>query len=378
MITIHAVGDLVLEVDDSREFFQPSREMLRAADVTIGHLEIPHLHTGTVHSTDVPAIPGPPSALHGAAEAGIDIVSLAGNHIYDFGPDGMWETQEHCSRVGILTAGVGATIDEALSPTVVESKGQKLAVISVNCVGPRESWATTLKPGAAYVEITTHYEPRGANPGGPPRISTFAEPHSLQRVCEAIAHAREVADLVIVSLHKGLVHIPVDIADYEFEVAHAAIDAGAHAVLGHHAHIMRGIEFYKDAPIFHGLGNFITLTDALSGHDDDSPERVRWARERQRLFGFRADPAMPRYPFHPESRNTAIAVLDADTTDDSPIINASFIPCWIDDDGRPVPLTEGERFDQVATYIERITHEAGLATNFTRSPGRVHVRPAAE
>ena len=243
-------------------------------------------------------------------------------------------------------------------------------MLSVNCVGPKESWATSLKPGVAYVEAVTHYEPRGANPGGPPRISTFIEPRSLQRFCDAVARAGARADVVLVGLHKGLVHVPADIAAYEHEVSRAAIDAGATAVFGHHAHIFKGVEVYRGRPVFHGLGNFVTVTTALSQNTGDAQERAAWARDRLKLFGFVPDPLMPEYPFHPESRNTAIAVVEL-AGDGG--ITAALIPCWIDDEARPVPLHEGERFDQVCAYIQAVTAEAGLRTTFDKNDSRLNV-----
>lgn len=370
MITIHAVGDLVLEREDARPLLAPVAETLRGADLVIGQLEIPHVDAGVVQTTDVPAAPGPPSALDALADAGFGILTLAGNHVYDFGVAGIRETARHCQERGMHTVGTGETIDEAFEPVIVDVAETRIAVLSVNCVGPRESWATTLKPGAAYVEVVTHYEPRGANPGGPPRVHTFAEASSLRRFVAAVTDAAARADVVIVALHKGLVHVPVDIAAYEREIAHAAVDAGATAVIGHHAHILKGVEVYRGRPIFHGLGNFATVTTALSAGADDAPERAAWARERRRLFGFDPDPAMPEYPFHPESRHTAIAVLSVD----GDVVEASVIPCWIDDDARPVPVGGSERGDQVATYLRRITSEAGFATELPWDGDRLAVR----
>ena len=370
MITVHAVGDLVLEREDARSLLAPAAETLRGADLVIGQLEIPHVDEGVVQTTDVPAVPGPPAALDALAEAGFGILTLAGNHVYDFGVEGMRETVRHCHERGMRTAGTGETIDEAFEPAIAEIAGTRVAVLSVNCVGPRESWATTLKPGAAYVEVVTHYEPRGANPGGPPRVHTFAEAASLRRFVAAVTDAATRADVVIVALHKGLVHVPVDIAAYEREIAHAAVDAGATAVIGHHAHIFKGVEVYRGRPIFHGLGNFATVTSALSAGPDDAPERMAWARERRRLFGFDPDPAMPEYPFHPESRHTAIAVL----TIDGDGVEASVIPCWIDDEARPVPVGRSERGDEVAAYLRTITSEAGFATELPWDGDRLVVR----
>lgn len=376
MITVHAVGDLVLERSDSRALFDAAAPVLRTADVVLGHLEIPHLSEGAqrvVHSTDVPAIPGPPEALDAVAAAGFTMLTLAGNHIYDFGPEGIRQTRQHCADRGILTAGVGETLDEALQPMIAEIEGIRVAVLSVNCVGPRETWASSLKPGAAYIEVITHYEPRGANPGGPPRIETHAEATSLARVKEAVVRTAERADVVLVGLHKGLVHTPAEIADYEREVSHAVIDAGAHAVIGHHAHIMRGVEFHRGRPILHGMGNFATVTNSLSAKDGDAPERAAWARRRQRLFGFVPDPRMPDYPFHPESRNTAIAVLEMTYGR----LDVSLIPCWIDETARPVPHGRDERGEAVADYLRMITADAGFATELSWDGDILRVRDPA-
>ena len=371
MIRILATGDLVLERADSTPLLAEATPVLAGADVLIGHLEVPHTEATVTMSTDVPALPAPPSALDGVAAAGFDVLTLAGNHVFDFGGEGIADTRAHCLARGMAVTGAGADLREAWEPAVVERDGLRIVVLSVNCVGPRESWAGSAKPGCAYVEVITHYEPRGANPGGPPRIHTFAEPRSLARMTDEIARHAAAGATVIVALHKGLVHQPVDIAAYEFEVAHAAVDAGAVAVIAHHAHIMKGVELHAGRPIFHGLGNFATVTRALSGADDDSPERRAWARERRRLFGFEPDPAMPDYPFHPDSRNTAIAVLELDG---SGAVSAGAIPCRIDDEARPVPLTREGGGEQVADYLRGITRDAGLTTAFDWEGDRLTIR----
>jgi hypothetical protein len=134
-------------------------------------------------------------------------------------------------------------------------------------------------------------------------------------------------------------------------------------VFGHHPHIMRGIEVYRGRPIFHGLGNFVSVTHALTpGGDRDSPERVAWAERRQRLYGFAPDPDMPQYPFHPESRNTAVALC---RFDEDGLVEAGFVPCWIDGTASPVPLA-GAEADGVVDYVERITAAAGLNGRFVR------------
>lgn len=354
-----ALGDLVLDQPDIARWFEPARGVLAAADLVIGQIEVPHSTSTEVATLDVPAPPADPRNLEIAAELGVGIGTLAGNHVYDCGPQGIADTIATANAAGMLTTGAGANLEEARRPAIREVAGVTVGVLSFNCVGPRESWATSAKAGCAAIRVLTHYELDSANPGGPPSVYTFAEKSSKAAFLDDVRALAARVDVPVVALHKGIGHVPVDVADYEIDLARAAIDAGARAVVGHHAHILRGVEVYRGRPIFHGLGNFVTVTGALATTQADSPERQAWARRRRKLFGFDPDPAMPLYPFHPESRNTMIAVLDVVDRE----VRAGFIPCWIDDDARPVPLGPADGAD-VVNYVERITREAGFATAF--------------
>lgn len=359
---ILALGDLILDEPDPDALLEPSAELLRSADVLIGHVEVPHSRRGTVQSTDVPARPSDPDNLAALARVGLDVATLAGNHIADAGPEAIEDTVVTLRGLGIATTGAGMSLDEARAPAVVDGVG----VLSYNCVGPRDGWARPSKAGCAYVEVLTHYELDHAGPGGPPRVFTFATPESLDAVRADIAALRSQSDFVVVALHKGLGHVRAKLAQYEADVARVAIDAGADAVVGHHAHILRGIELYRGKPIYHGVGNFATVTRALSPANTDTPEAAAWAKRRIELFGFEPDAAMPTYPFNPESRHTLIA-------DIRPGAEPGFVPIWIDDDARPVPLGPGDG-DFVVEYVEEITREAGLTTTYTWDGDRVVAR----
>jgi poly-gamma-glutamate synthesis protein (capsule biosynthesis protein) len=237
-----------------------------------------------------------------------------------------------------------------------------VAVLSYNTVGPRESWAGPAKPGCAYLQILTHYELEHASPGGHPQAYTFATPDSLAAFEEDIAATRADCALLVVALHKG-VNGSTTPQWYEKQVAHAAIDAGADIVFGHHPHIMAGIEVYRAKPIYHGLGNFVTVTHALSSdpHQNTDPERLAHARRRRELFGFEPDPDMPNYPFHPDSRHTMIArcVLSAAGS-----LSAGYLPCYIDREGRPQPAPRSGNGQAVFDYVARISAAAGFNTEF--------------
>jgi poly-gamma-glutamate synthesis protein (capsule biosynthesis protein) len=88
------------------------------------------------------------------AELGFRIATLASNHTFDQGPFGVTDTVDELHRLGLETAGAGATLDAARCPAIVEADGVTVGVLSYNAVGPRESWATSVKAGAAYVRIS--------------------------------------------------------------------------------------------------------------------------------------------------------------------------------------------------------------------------------
>jgi poly-gamma-glutamate synthesis protein (capsule biosynthesis protein) len=279
------------------------------------------------------------------------------------------DTLAGLERAGLLAAGAGMDLAQAWRPAISERGGLRVGVLSANCVGPPSSWASESTAGGAFVEVVTHYELDHASPGGPPgRILTFAVPDSLAAMTDAIARTRTLVDVLVVALHKGLVHTPARLAMYERPVAHAAIDAGADVVVSHHAHLLRGVEVHHGRPIFHGLGNFVTVTRVLGVEGNPNPAMLAWARRRRELFGFEPDPATPTYPFHPESRNAMVASCSFGPDG---LRSAGFLPCWIEPDGRPRPLPGQEAGAAVAAYVADITAAAGLEARFAWEGDRV-------
>jgi poly-gamma-glutamate capsule biosynthesis protein CapA/YwtB (metallophosphatase superfamily) len=368
-LTVLLTGDLIIDEPDPDTYFEPARPVLRAADLVVGHVEVPFTleREGT---RNVPLEARDPKKLSALKHAGIAAASLAANHLYDEGTVGVRDTIAGLCAQGIQPFGAGANLAEARQPAILERKGRRLGFLSYNAVGPKESWAGSNKAGGAYVHILTSYELDHATPGGTPNVYTGADAQSLLEMAEDIHKLRASCDVVCVSLHKGTVHTPGLVMAYEKQVARAAVDAGADVVVGHHAHLLRGIEVYKGKPIFHGLGNFVTVTHALS--PTGAVDMNDWAVRRLKLFGFAPDPETPEYPFHPESRNAMLAKF---VVDGNGAPQVTFLPCWINRRSQPEVVGRDERGEQVLAYVDQITRQAGFHTRLEWRGDEVAILP---
>lgn len=350
-LSLLLAGDLVLDEPDPDYWLSGIAAAVRRADVAIAHLEVPHTHARDELKGDVPAPGADPAHLPAIARAGFAGVSLAGNHMADCGPRGIADTIAGLDALGIAHAGAGANSGEARQHAVIVRKGRRIALLSYNCVGPELGWATRDRAGFAYLPMVT----ASGRPVAPIEALTEPTDEAYEILRTDIAAAKAEADIVVVALHKGVVHTPAMLAPYERPIAHAAIDAGADVVAGHHAHIVRGVELYRGKPIFHGLGNGCVVTSALSPAQDH-PARAEWAQRRKKLFGFEPDPAFTLAPFHPEAVNAMLGLV---TFDGEGNIETGIIPVDVVAPGRPV-LASGDRADDIADYVARIGVMAGL------------------
>ena len=167
------------------------------------------------------------NAVDALQYAGFAVVTMANNHILDYGEDGLNLTLEYCKKAGLQTVGVGSNLREAQKTLYISKVGTTLAVI--NCCEHEFSIATE--------------NSAGANPLNP--IKQF---YSIQE-------AKKKADYVLVIVHGGHEYHQLPSPRMQ-ETYRFFIDAGADAVVNHHQHCFSGYEIYKDRPIFYGLGNF--------------------------------------------------------------------------------------------------------------------------
>jgi len=351
-----AVGDLIFDMPDADSYLELSAPILKDADVTVGQGEIVYTDRAVNTYTTIPAPPSDPRNMSAFKYGGFDVITLAGNHIWDSGPAGIEDTIKVLDGYRIAHTGGGMNLEEARVPAIIERKGTRFGFLSYNCVGPKESWATPDKPGCAYVQILNHCEMPDF---GPPKFYTFAEPDSLKEMMRDIQSLRSRCDILAVALHKGVGHTPAEIAMYDQQVSYAAIDARADIIMGHHAHILKGVEIYRGKVIFHGLCNFVTVTRAL--HPEEAPSHNLREHAKRRLERMQLDPEYPYYPFHPEAKKTIIAKC---VIEDKRISRVSYLPCFIDKKGRPEILQNNDRGQGVFDYMTKITQEGGLNARF--------------
>ncbi len=267
------VGDVLVSREDPSSAFRYVRNLLQEADIVFGNLEGSVADGGTplAKASDADWKKADARQISALESAGFSAVNVANNHMMDFGQDAMLETLRHLDRIGVLHTGGGHNYAAAHTPAIVERKGCRVALLGYTSVFT-QSWAAGAQSaGLAVMPAKTAYEPPSRFlevPGTPPTIHTWMLPEAKSQLRADIAAAREKSDIVICTFHWGVSQGVQKIADYQIELGHHAIDAGADLVFGHHPHRIHGIEVYQGRAIFYSLGNF-TFADhnPKKGHE---------------------------------------------------------------------------------------------------------------
>ncbi len=351
---LYAVGDVAPSRPDPNSLFRRTRGELRRADVAFCQLEINLTGRGErfpqARHTDRTSA----AAAHALRAAGFTIVSFAGNHCMDWGREGFFDTIESLRSAGLSVAGVGTNILEARKPVMVETSGGRIGLLAYNSILPMGYWAESARPGCAPMRAWTYYEQiEHDQPGTPCRVHTWANEDDLRALTADICALKRQVDVVLISMHWGIHFVPAVIADYQRQVARAAIDAGAGLILGHHAHILKGIEVYRGVPIFYSLGNFAVDLPMTREH----AERPSF-KEIQKLNPNWIPDFESTYNFPFDSRKSVIVkcIVAGGKLD-----SVRLLPVYIDGQSNPeILVAEDSRFDEVKQYLESITAEAGL------------------
>jgi len=366
MPIILAVGDIAPDRDAPDECFARTRELLNGADLAFGQLETSFADRGTRLPQARHAVLTSPSGAAAVARAGFDVISFAGNHCLDWGNDALFETISGLEHNSVAVVGVGRNIVEARRPVISTlADGTRVAILAYCSILPMGYWAEERRPGCAPMRAHTIYEQiEHDQPGTPPRIHSYPHRDDLAAMEEDIRAAKAQADVVLVSHHWGIHFVRSTIADYQRDVARAAIGAGADAILGHHAHILKGIELIDGKPVFYSLCNF-----ACDLRMDPAHAASQSFKEIQALAEDWVPDFDSLYNFPAASRMSMIARLEIER---GKIVEAGFLPVWIDRDAVPATLSASDpRFAEVVDYMSAVTAEANLNADYKIEGDRV-------
>ncbi len=375
MVTLAAVGDNGGGSDDQ---YSATRSILKEADITFGQLESVLSVRGTEqlfisnfqarepgHGPTVRR-PDPQAAAQVLVNAGFHIMSFASNHTLDWSEDAMLDTLDSLGKNNIVVIGAGKNIEEARRPAILERKGIKVGFLAYCSVVPPGYQATEFRGGLAPLRATTAYQQTDWQPGHPPKIVSMTNPADLAGMVADIRKLRPQVDVLVVSMHWGVHFVPALIADYQFEAGHAAIDAGADIIIGHHSHILKGIEVYKGKAIFFSLCNF-----SMSRRENKpiSASGRYWVDR----FGVRGETDLdhPTYPYSIDSQKTILVKCDIAN---KKIQRVAYLPLWMNAKATPEPVSRSDpRSDEHYRYMQWMCGSQGMDTKFSREGDEVVV-----
>jgi poly-gamma-glutamate synthesis protein (capsule biosynthesis protein) len=237
-ISVIFTGDIMLsrgvdyQIKKNKDFNYPFLKIagtVKSADIAFGNLEGPISARGS-NQGSIYSFRDDPKVVEGLKSAGFDALSLANNHMLDWGRESLEDTVSILKANNIEPVGAGKNYDEANKPMIKEVNGTRFIFIAYTNLLPSSFKAS--KDGAG--------------------ISEF----NLENIKKVIEDAKKNVDIVVVSLHWGEEYSKSP-SSWQKNLAHAFIDSGADLIIGHHPHVVQGIEKYKNGWIAYSLGNFV-------------------------------------------------------------------------------------------------------------------------
>lgn len=217
-----------INVGDYQSLFNDAISVIKESDIAITNLEFPLIDNGLPIAKTGPNCKSPVKSIEAIKFAGFDMVTMANNHMMDYGEEGLLSSIQLCEKNGIRHIGAGNNIVEAKRIVYFDVKEKRIAFI--NCC--ENEWSTT------------YGETSGCNPLD--EVSLFYQ----------IQEAKSTADYVILIIHGG--HEMYEYPSPRMKKLYRwFVDLGVDAVIGHHTHCYSGNEIYKGKPIVYSLGNFI-------------------------------------------------------------------------------------------------------------------------
>lgn len=203
-------------------------------DILMANNEFPYTDRGTPTEGKTYTFRAQPKSVSYLEDMGVDVVSLANNHCYDFGEVGLLDTLTTLEEAGMPYVGAGRNLEEAIRPIYFISGDIKIAMVS-----------------ATQIERLDNPDTRGATENSPGVFRCW----NPEKLYEVVAKAKENSDFVIVYIHWGTENeAEPDWA--QLDQAQGLAEAGADLIIGGHTHCLQGIRYYEDVPVLYSLGNF--------------------------------------------------------------------------------------------------------------------------
>lgn len=214
-------------------------DIMKSSDIMIANSEFTVSNRGTALPNKMYTFRAKKERLSIYDEMGVDMVTLANNHVYDYGLDAFNDMLDAFNEYKIPHIGAGHNIEEAKRPYYFIINGYKIAFVSAS-----RAEKNIMTPGASN------------DSGG---VFRCYDPTDMINL---IKELRGSCDYVIPIIHFGRENSH-ELEEEQVSSAHAYIDAGADMVVGHHAHTLQGVEIYNDKPIIYNLGNFLFNNEAI-------------------------------------------------------------------------------------------------------------------
>ena len=225
---VFVAGDVLYPPETEADLLAPElRERVEGAELAVANLEAPIDPRGEPMAKSGPAKAAAAETATVLGEAGFDAVSLANNHVMDYGARGLRRTLRECERAGLATVGAGSDRTTAVEPYRTEVGDSSVAVFSF--CEQEFGVATDDTAGTAWA--------------------------SHPRARQAISEESRRSDAVVVVAHGGVEYVPFPPPQRQTRLR-GFVDAGADLVVGHHPHVPQGWETYHGSAIFYSLGNF--------------------------------------------------------------------------------------------------------------------------
>lgn len=341
-LRVSAVGDVFLRRDEPARAFEKLQPLFDEADIRFGNCEGVYSTTKERNPCTRALILADPSNASGLAAARFDVMSVANNVTLHAGYSGLFDTMAQLAKHGIQAVGAGEDRAAAHRPVIIERKGLRVGFLAYTSIFIPGIEPGPNKPGYATLKVHTIAEPWFLHPGVVGKVTAVVDPAAMTEMIEDITSLRQQADVVIVSMHWGdLANGPPRIIGYERELGHAAIAAGADVIFGSGPHLLGTVEIHRGRPIFYSLGNSAW---------DHHPTALE---------------------LHPEHVLSAVVQCRVSKVGVSEI---AVVPAHANAQKQLTPMDPSSKeFAARVAYLQDLTAQAGLRTNFTAEGGRIFV-----